>query len=110
MEIPMNSQLSRPAEPEIITPDLANAAAVEAVLRLINGSAHPRRLAVCDHDLSEVTAALEMPIGRLGLGKGECPVDHGAQAVQSDGPVHGLEIGAASDADRAYHNAAAAQQ
>src|SRR5713101_1932211 len=97
MEIPMNSQLSRPAEPEIITPDLANAAAVEAVLRLINGSAHPRRLAVCDHDLSEVTAALEMPIGRLGLGKGECPVYHVVQAMQLDRTVHLFKFRAAPD-------------
>jgi hypothetical protein len=97
-------------EPEIIPPDLADAAAVEAVLRLINGSAYPRRSAVRDHDLPEMTAALEMPVGRLGLGEGECPVDYGAQAMQRDGSVHRLEIGAAADADRPDRNAAAGQQ
>jgi hypothetical protein len=95
------------AEPEIITPNVANAAAVEAVLRLINGSAYPRRSAVRDHDLPEMPAALEMPIGRLGLGEGERPVDHGPQTMQRDGPVHSLEIGAAADADRPDRNAAA---
>ena len=96
----MNSQLSRPAEPEIITPNLTKSAAVEAVSRLINGSVNPRRSAVRNYDLSEMPAALEMPVGRLGLGERECPVDHGAQAMQRDGPVHGFKIGAASDADR----------
>jgi hypothetical protein len=43
---------------------------------------------------------LEMAVGCLGLGKGECPVDHEAQAVQSDSPIHRLKIGAAPDADR----------
>src|SRR5216683_791032 len=43
--------------------------------------------AVCDHDLAEMTASLEMPVGRLGLGKRECSVDHRAQAMQRDGPA-----------------------
>ncbi len=68
------------------------------------------RLAVRDHDLPEMTAALEMPVGRLGLGEGERPVDHGAQVMQLDGPVHRLKIGAASDADRTDSYAAAGQQ
>ena len=63
-----------------------------------------------DHDFAEMAAALKMAVGRLGLGKGECPVDHGAQAVQSDSPVHRLKIGAAADADRPDGNSAAGQQ
>jgi hypothetical protein len=51
-----------------------------------------------------------MAVGCLSLGEWECPVDHGAQAMQHDGPVHGLKIGAASDADLAERNAAAGQQ
>jgi len=47
-----------------------------------------------------MAAALEMPVSLLRLGERECPVDHGAQAMQRDGPVHGFKIGAASDADR----------
>src|ERR1700730_14668450 len=76
----------------------------------VTSSSPPGRLAVSDHDLSEMTAALEMPVGRLGLGKGECPVDHGTQAMQRDGPVHCLKIRAAPDADRSDRNAAAGQQ
>jgi hypothetical protein len=63
-----------------------------------------------DHDLAEMTASLEMAVGRLGLCEGECPVDHGAQAMQHDGPVHRLEMCAASDADRPDGKAAAGQQ
>jgi hypothetical protein len=33
---------------------------------------------VRDHDLPEMPPALEMAVGRLGLGKGECPIDHRA--------------------------------
>src|SRR5438445_7281239 len=63
-----------------------------------------------DHDLTEMAAALEMTIGLLCFGERKCPIDHGAQAMQSDGSVHRLEIGAAPDADRAYSDAAAGQQ
>jgi hypothetical protein len=70
------------------------------------GPAELGRSAVRGHDLSEMTTALEMAIGFLRLGKGECPVDHGAQTMQRDGPVHSLEIGAAADADRPDRNAA----
>ena len=49
-------------------------------------------------------------VGCLGLGKRERPIDHGAQAVQRDGPVHHLKIRAAPDADRTEGNAAAGQQ
>ena len=63
-----------------------------------------------DHDFAEMAATLEMAVGCLSLGEGKRPVDHRAQAVHGDGPVHGLEIGAASDADRADRNAAAGQQ
>ena len=63
-----------------------------------------------DPDLPKMTATLEMPVGRLGLSEGKCPVDHRTQAMQRDGPVHSLEIGAAADADRAEGNAAAGQQ
>ena len=94
-------------EPEIFTPNLANAAAVEAVPSLINRSAYPRRSAVRDHDLPEMPAVLEMLVGRLGLGEWECPIDHGAQAMQFDRPVHRLKIGAAADADRPDRSAAA---
>src|SRR3984893_17695255 len=83
---------------------------VEAVLRLINGSSYPRRSAVRDHDLPQMPAALEMAVGFLGLGEGECPIDHGAQAMQHDGPVHRLEIGPAPDADCPEGNAVAGQQ
>ena len=62
-----------------------------------------------DHDFAEMAAALEMEVGCLGLSKGECPVDHGAQAVQNDSPVHRLKIGAAPDADRPDPNAVAGQ-
>jgi hypothetical protein len=34
-----------------------------------------------------MAAALEMSIGRVGLGKREGPIDHGAQAMQGDGSV-----------------------
>jgi hypothetical protein len=54
------------------------------------------RSSVCDHDLAEMAAAFEMAVGCVGLGERECPVDHRAQAVLHDGPVHCLEIGAAS--------------
>jgi hypothetical protein len=63
---------------------------------------------VGDHDLSEVATALEMAVGHLSLSERECPIDHRAQAVQCDGPVHRLEIGAAPDADRAERDAAPA--
>src|SRR5258707_917901 len=77
MEIPLNSsQLSALPSRRSITPNLANAAAVEAVLRLINSSAYPRRSTVRDHDLPEMPAALEMAVGRLGLGEGGCPIDN----------------------------------
>ena len=66
--------------------------------------------AVRDHDLAEMAAPLEMAVGCLGLGKRERPIDHGAQAVQRDGPVHHLKIRAAPDADRTEGNAAAGQQ
>ena len=59
-----------------------------------------------DHDLPETAASLEMTIGRVGLGKRECPIDHGTQTVQRDRPVHGLKI----RADRAEGNAAAGRQ
>jgi hypothetical protein len=62
------------------------------------------------HDLPQMPAALEMPVGFLSLGEGECPVDHGTQAMQRDGPVHRLKIRAAPDADRPDRNAAAGQQ
>ena len=52
------------------------------------------RSSVCDHNLAEMAAAVEMAVGCVGLG--ERPVDHRAQAVLHDGPVHCLEIGAAS--------------
>src|SRR6266850_5627623 len=32
---------------------------------------------MCDYDLPEMAAALEMPVGRLGLSKRECPIDQG---------------------------------
>jgi hypothetical protein len=52
---------------------------------------------VRDHDLAEMAAPLEMAVGCLGLGKRERPIDHGAQAVQRDGPVHHLKISYAGD-------------
>jgi hypothetical protein len=57
----------------------------------------------------KLTAALEMPVGRLGLSEGKCPVDHGPQAMQRDRPVHRLKIRAAADADCPDCNAAAGQ-
>src|SRR6266851_5302774 len=56
------------------------------------GQQKTARSAVSDHDLSEMTTALEMPVSCLGLGERECPVDHGAQAMQCDGPVHRLKM------------------
>src|SRR5271167_4265803 len=55
-------------------------------------AAIPIRSAVCDHDLAEMTAALEMTVGCLRLGERERPVDHGPQAMQRDGPVHCLGL------------------
>jgi hypothetical protein len=43
--------------------------------------------------------ALEMAVGCLGLGKGECAVDYGTQAVYGNGPVHRLKVRAAANAD-----------
>ena len=68
-------------------------------LTTINRSVLRRTSAVGDHDLAKVATALEMTIGLLCFGESECPVDHGAQAVHRDRSVHGLEIGAAPDAD-----------
>jgi hypothetical protein len=67
-------------------------------------------LTVRDHDLPEMAASLEMPMGRLSLGERKCPIDHGAQPMHGDSPVHRLKIRAAPDADRAEGNAAAGQQ
>src|SRR5437660_64967 len=39
------------------------------------------RSGVRDHDLPKMAPALEMPVGRFGLGERECPVDHRAQAM-----------------------------
>ena len=63
-----------------------------------------------DHNLAKVATALEMPVRLLRLGERKRPVDHGAQAVHRDRPVHALEIVAAADADRAERNTAAGQQ
>jgi hypothetical protein len=65
---------------------------------------------VRDHDFAEMAAALERAVGCFGVGKGECPVDHGAQTMECDGSVHRLKIGSAADADRAETHAAAAEQ
>ena len=54
------------------------------------------RSVVRDHDLAEMAATLEMPVGLLGLGEREGPVDNGMQAVHGDRAVHRLEIGAAN--------------
>src|SRR5207244_8892100 len=59
-----------------------------------------------DDDLAEMTTPLEMLVGLFGLAERECPIDHRMQAVHGDRPVHGLEIYAAADADRAERNAA----
>src|SRR5215469_9364192 len=56
--------------------------------------------AVCDHDFAEMPATFEMAVCLLRLGKRERPIDHGAQAVHRNCPVHGLEIDPTSDADR----------
>jgi hypothetical protein len=65
---------------------------------------------VSDHDLAEMTATLEIAVGGLGLGERECPINHRPHAMQRDGPVHRLEVGAGPYADRAYRDAAAGQQ
>ena len=72
------------------------------VARLAGVRLGTRRIssAVRDHDLPEMAAALEMLIGRLGLGEGERLIDHRAQPMQRDSPVHRLKIRAAPDADR----------
>ena len=69
-----------------------------------------RQLTVGDHYLAEMPAALEVTIGFLCLGEREDAVDHRLQPVLSDGSVHGLEIGAAADTDRAEGDATAGQQ
>jgi hypothetical protein len=53
---------------------------------------------VRDHNIAEMTAALEMSVRFLCLSKRECRVNHGTRLVQSDGAVHFLEIGATADA------------
>src|SRR5271156_3728421 len=78
--------------------------------RGINRLVPSQTSAVRDHDLAKMATALEMPVRRLGLGEGECPVDHGIQAVHGDRAVHCLEISATADADRAEGDAAAGQQ
>ena len=67
------------------------------------------RSAVSDHDFPKMPATLEMPVGILRIGKRECPIDHRMQAMQRNGSVHRLEIGAAPDADRAERNATPGQ-
>src|SRR6516165_968452 len=59
-----------------------------------NSSLRLQISAVRDHDLPKVAAVLEMPISLFRFGERECPVDHGAQVVQRNRTVHGLEIGA----------------
>jgi hypothetical protein len=61
-------------------------------------------LTVRDHDLPKVTAALEVAVCLLRFREQECLVDYGVQSVHLYGAVHGLEVGAASDADRAKRN------
>src|SRR5947209_3033638 len=63
--------------------------------------------AVCDHDFAKMPATFEMAVCLVRLGERECPIDHGAQAVHRDCPVHGLEIDPTSDADRTERNSAA---
>jgi len=63
--------------------------------------------AVCDHDFAKMPATFKMAVCLLRLGERECPIDHGAQAVHRDCPVHGLEIDPTSDADRTERNSAA---
>src|SRR6516164_4926719 len=75
-----------------------------------NSSLRLQISAVRDHDLPKVAAVLEMPISLFRFGERECPVDHGAQVVHRNRTVHGLEIGAAADADRAEGDTAAGQQ
>src|SRR6516162_7461529 len=75
-----------------------------------NSSLRLQISAVRDHDLPEMAAALEMAVGLFRLGERECPVDHGVQVVHCNRAVHGLEIVAAADADRAERNTAAGQQ
>jgi hypothetical protein len=65
---------------------------------------------MCHHDLTEMAATDEEPVGLVGLGERERPIDYRAQAVHLDSAVHRLEIDAAADADRAERDAAAAQQ
>src|SRR5262244_1684208 len=66
--------------------------------------------AVCDHDFTEMAATFEMAVCLLRLGKPEGPIDHGAQAVHRNCPVHGLKIDPTSHADRTERNSAAGQQ
>jgi hypothetical protein len=47
---------------------------------------------VRNHDLTEMAAAFEMPVGLLCFGERECAVDDGPQAMHRDGPIHRLEI------------------
>ena len=63
-----------------------------------------RRSAVANHNLAEMAAGFEMPVGFLCLGERKDAVDHRAQVMHSNGPVHRLEIGAAADADCADGN------
>src|SRR5712692_6311787 len=81
-----------------------------------SGSSHSPLLrtaalsAVADDDLTEVGAALKMPIRVRRRFEREYPINYRPQAMQRDRPVHRLEIGPTADADRSQRHAAPAQQ
>jgi hypothetical protein len=62
--------------------------------------------AVSDHDLAKMTTTLEMPVRLFRLRRETSGRSRGASDGRN-GPVHCLEISAASDAERGERNAAA---
>src|SRR6516165_10664864 len=62
---------------------------------------HISRSAVRNHHLPKMASTLEVAVGLLRLAERKRPIDHRARAVHLDCTVHGLEISAATDADRA---------
>src|SRR5256885_1872171 len=51
------------------------------------------------HYLAEVCAAFQVLEGLAGVGHGKDAIDHGAELVQRDCPVHGFEHGPTADKD-----------
>ena len=69
-------------------------AQLESIQDAVDGSTSVT--GVADDHLAEVPLRLQVRVGGGRLGEGEDAVHHGAQAVQFDGAVHGVEALAAA--------------